>query len=60
MKLIRYFIGPRFTFALLILSMVGITGCRSTRQSVDLTPLASQLQRERPVSISLLTAGRRL
>ena len=41
MKLIRYFIGPRFTFALLILSMVGITGCRSTRQSVDLTPVTN-------------------
>ena len=39
MKRVRYFIGPRFMSALLILSMVGITGCRSTRQSVDLTPI---------------------
>ena len=37
MKRIRYFIVSRFAFALLISSMVGLTGCRSMRQSVDLT-----------------------
>ena len=41
MKRIRYFIVSRFAFALLISSMVGLTGCRSTRQSVDLTPVTN-------------------
>ena len=41
MKRIRYFIVSRFTFALLISSMVGLTGCRSMRQSVDLTPVTN-------------------
>ena len=41
MKCIRYFIVSRFAFALLISSMVGLTGCRSTRQSVDLTPVTN-------------------
>ena len=41
MKRVRYFIVPRFAFALLILSMAVFTGCRLTRQSVDLTPVTN-------------------
>ena len=39
MKRIRYFVVSRFAFALLISLMVGLTGCRSTRRPVDLTPI---------------------
>ena len=41
MRCVRYFIVTRLAFAMLVLSMVVFTGCRSTRQSVDLTPLAN-------------------
>ena len=37
MKCVRYFIVSCWVLMLLISSMVGFTGCRSARQSVDLT-----------------------
>jgi lipocalin len=39
MKRVRYFIVLRLASALLILSMAVFTGCRSTRQPVDLAPI---------------------
>ena len=39
MRRVRYFIVTRLASAMLVLSMAVFTGCRSTRQSVDLTPL---------------------
>ena len=41
MKCVRYFIVSCWVLMFLISSMVGLTGCRSTRQSVDLTPVAN-------------------
>ena len=41
MKCVRYFIVSFRVLMLLISSMVGLTGCRSTRQSVDLTPVTN-------------------
>ena len=41
MRCVRYLIVPRLASAMLVLSMAVFTGCRSTRQSVDLTPLAN-------------------
>lgn len=41
MKCVRYFIVSFKVLMLLIFSMVGLTGCRSTRQSVDLTPVTN-------------------
>ena len=41
MKCVRYFIVSFWVLMLLISSMVGLTGCRSTRQSVDLTPVTN-------------------
>ena len=39
MRCVRYFIVTRLAFAMLVLSMVVFTGCRSTRRPVDLTPI---------------------
>lgn len=41
MKCVRYFIVSCWVLMFLISSMVGLTGCRSTRQSVDLTPVTN-------------------
>ena len=41
MRCVRYSIVTRLASAMLVLSMAVFTGCRSTRQSVDLTPLAN-------------------
>lgn len=41
MKCVRYFIVTRLASAMLVLSMAVFTGCRSTRQSVDLTPVTN-------------------
>ena len=41
MKCVRYFMLSCWVLMLLIFSMVGFTGCRSTRQSVDLTPVTN-------------------
>ena len=41
MRCARYFIVTRLASVMLVLFMAVFTGCRSTRQSVDLTPLAN-------------------
>ena len=39
MKYVRYFMVLRLASAMLVLSMAFFTGCRSTRQPVDLAPI---------------------